>query len=244
MPINTSYSEDAVVEAIAVALDNFYQALISKADKLNIKIIMRSKNPYLFRAKAMNGATQIVEAVLTAFISSSEETIFGNVFFEPIATAAGQGNKALAEGIDIMAERGDTIYAVAVKSGTKVFNADSRAKQEQNFKAAMKLAQQAKKRYVPIVGYSYGRKKASDRGLPKIYSELAGQDFWYELTGDDQFHIKLIRFMGDLPERYVEEFEQAYQRATNRLVREFTNEFCLEDGSIDWEKLVEFNAGR
>lgn len=48
----------------------------------------------------MNGAAQIVDAILAAFVSSSEETIFGNVFFEPIATAAAQGQKALAEGLN------------------------------------------------------------------------------------------------------------------------------------------------
>ena len=189
MPINNSYNEDVIVEAIATALDNFYTNLIKKVDSLNVKAVMKRKNPYLFRAKAMNGAAQIIDAILAAFVSSSEETIFGNVFFEPIATAAAQGQKALAEGVDIMVERDNTIYAIAVKSGTSVFNADSRKKQEQNFMAASKLAQQAKKRFVPIVGYGYGKKKASNRGLPKFYMELAGKDFWTELTGDEEFYI-------------------------------------------------------
>lgn len=170
MPINNSYNEDAIVEAIATSLDNFYTNLISNIDKLNIKKVMKRKNPYLFRA-------------------------------------------------------------------------DSRKKQEQNFVAASKLAQQAKKRFVPIVGYGYGKKKASNRGIPKFYMELAGKDFWTELTGDEEFYIKLIRFMDKLPEKYVEEFDTSYQKAANRFVREFTREFCCEDGSIDWEKLVEFNSG-
>lgn len=244
MPINNNYDEQTIVKSIAVALEEFYSALIAKVDQLNIKSIMKRKNPYLFRARAMNGAAQIVDAILAAFVSSSEETIFGNVFFEPIATAASQGQKALAEGVDIMVERDNTIYAIAVKSGTSVFNASSKKKQEQNFMAAQKLAQQVHKRFVPIIGYSYGKKKVSDRGVPKFYQELAGQDFWTELTGDDQFYIKLIRYMGTLPEKYVEEFEKSYQKAANRLVKEFTTEFCLEDGSIDWEKLVEFNSGK
>lgn len=243
MSINESYNEQAVVEAIAKALDRYYTSLIEKVDGLNIKKIMKRKNPYLFRAKAVNGAAQIVDAILAAFISSSEETVFGNEFFEPIAIAAVQGQKALAEGVDIMVERDDTIYAIAVKSGTSVFNADSRKKQEQNFMAASKLAQQARKRFVPIVGYGYGKKKASSKGRPKFYEELAGKDFWAELTGDDEFYIKLIRLMDKLPEKYVEEFDAAYQKAANRLVREFTVEFCFEDGRIDWEKLVEFNSG-
>lgn len=243
MAINETYNEEEIVQAIAVALDNFYTSLISKVDALNIKKVLKRKNPYLFRAKAMNGASQIVEAILAAFVSSSEETIFGNVFFEPIATAAAQGQKALAEGVDIMVERDNTIYAIAVKSGTSVFNADSRKKQEQNFMAASKLAQQAKKRFVPIIGYGYGKKKTSNRGLPKFYEELAGKAFWTELTGDEEFYIKLIRFMSELPEKYVADFDESYQKAANRLVKEFTNEFCNDDGSIDWEKLVEFNSG-
>jgi hypothetical protein len=243
MPINETFNEEAIVKAIADALDNFYTSLIAKVDDLNIKKVLKRKNPYLFRAKAMNGAAQIVDAILAAFVSSSEETIFGNVFFEPIAVASAQGQKALAEGIDVMVERGDAIYAIAVKSGTSVFNADSRKKQEQNFMAAGKLAQQAKKRFVPIIGYGYGRKKTTNRGLPKFYIELAGKEFWTELTGDDEFYIKLIRFMADLPEKYVSQFDESYQKAANRLVKEFTNEFCNSDGCIDWEKLVEFNSG-
>lgn len=114
MPINNSYNEDAIVAAIATALDNFYTNLIKKVDSLNVKAVMKRKNPYLFRAKAMNGAAQIIDAILAAFVSSSEETIFGNVFFEPIATAAAQGQKALAEGVDIMVERdNDRIFQEA-----------------------------------------------------------------------------------------------------------------------------------
>lgn len=243
MPINETYDEQAIVESIATALDSFYTNLIKKIDSLDIAAIMKRKNPYLFRAKAMNGAAQIIDAILAAFVSSSEETIFGNVFFEPIATAAAQGQKALAEGIDIMVERDNSIYAIAVKSGPSVFNADSRKKQEQNFLAAGKLAQQAKKRFVPIVGYGYGKKRTSGHGRPKFYLELAGKDFWTELTGDQEFYIKLIRFMDKLPEKYIELFDISYQKALNRLVREFTQEFCYDDGGINWEKLVRFNSG-
>lgn len=146
MPLNNSYDEQAVIQAIASALETFYGTLIEKIDGLNIQKVMKRKNPYLYRAKAMQSATEIVDSVLTAFVSSSEETIFGNCFFEPIAIAASGGNKALAEGIDIMIQNNETntISAIAVKSGPSVFNADSKKRQEQNFTAASKLAQQAK----------------------------------------------------------------------------------------------------
>ena len=206
---------------------------------------MKRKNPYLYRAKAMQSASEIVESVLSAFVSSSEETIFGNCFMEPLAIAACGGNKALAEGIDIMVtdKKNNTIYAVAVKSGTSVFNADSKKRQEENFNKAAKLAQQAKARYVPYIGYCYGRKKPARNGAPKIYQEVAGKEFWALLTGDDDFYIKIISYMGTLPEQYVERFKDSYNRASNRLIKEFTNDFCTDDGRIDWEKLVAFNSG-
>ena len=105
MPLNNSYDEQAVVQAIASALETFYGTLIEKIDGLNIQKVMKRKNPYLYRAKAMQSAAEIVDSVLTAFVSSSEETILGNCFFEPIAIAASGGNKALAEGIDIMIQQ-------------------------------------------------------------------------------------------------------------------------------------------
>ena len=92
MPLNNSYDEQAVIQAI----ETFYGTLIEKIDGLNIQKVMKRKNPYLYRAKAMQSAAEIVDSVLTAFVSSSEETIFGNCFFEPIAIAASGGNKALA----------------------------------------------------------------------------------------------------------------------------------------------------
>ncbi len=245
MAINEYYNEEAVITAISTALEVFYNSLIDKIDGLDIVKVMKRKNPYLYRAKAMENAAEIVESVLSAFVSSSEETIFGNCFFEPIAIAASNGQKALAEGIDIMIQNNDinTIYAVAVKSGPSVFNADSKKRQEQNFMAASKLAQQAKARYEAYIGYCYGKKKESGRGKPKMYQELAGKKFWAELTGDDDFYLKIIEYMGTMPEQYVAAYKESYNKASNRLVREFSNKFCQDDGSIDWKKLVEFNSG-
>ena len=243
--IGYGYDEKEVIAAIADGLDNFYKSLIDKTNKLDIKKIMKRKNPYLYRAKAVQNANDIVSSVLDAFVTSSEETIFGNCFFEPLAIAASGGSKALAEGVDIMIEKKEenTIYAVAVKSGTSVFNADSKKRQEQNFAAAAKLAKQAKARYEAIIGYGYGKKRMSGKGVPKMYQELAGQDFWAELTGEEDFYLKIIQFMGELPEQYLEDYQKSYNNAMNRLLKQFTTEFCKDTGEIDWDKLVKFNSG-
>lgn len=234
--------EEELIKLIAKCIEDFYTVITTNLDKLKLNSVLLRKNPYLFRMKAIKDASEIVNSLLAAHVSSSEETVFGNVFFEPIATYACGGNKALAEGIDIVRETNDTIYAIAVKSGTNVFNAASRKKQEQNFNAAKKLADQVKKRYVAIIGYGYGKKKSTGKGIPKIYTELAGQDFWKELTGDNSFYLKLITYMQNAPEKYIQEFNDAYTRALNRFVMKFTADFCNKDGSINWQKLVEYNS--
>ena len=59
MAISNSYDEQAVVQAIANALDIFYSTLIDKIDGLDIKKVMKRKNPYLYRAKAMQSSELI-----------------------------------------------------------------------------------------------------------------------------------------------------------------------------------------
>ena len=66
MPLNNSYNEQEVIRAIALALETFYGTLIEKIDGLNIQKVMKRKNPYLYRAKSMQSASEIVDSVLTA----------------------------------------------------------------------------------------------------------------------------------------------------------------------------------
>ena len=183
--INNSYDEDRVRETIENALATFYGSLISTLKTINIGQIMKSKNPYLYRSKSISSASEIIESILFAFISSSEETIFGNCFFEPLAIAASNGTKADAEGVDIRIsdEATNRVFAIAVKSGTSVYNADSRKKQETNFNAAKRRLAQGGVGYEPYVGYGYGQRKHSAKTSGKSYEEVAGEDFWTMITG-------------------------------------------------------------
>lgn len=60
-----------------------------------------------------------------------------------------------------------------------------------------------------------------------MYQELAGKRFWAELTGDEDFYIKIIGYMGTMPEKYVADYKESYNRAANRLVREFSNRLLM-----------------
>jgi predicted DNA-binding protein YlxM (UPF0122 family) len=39
-----------------------------------------------------------------------------------------------------------------------------------------------------------------------------------------------------------DEFNQKYTSLLSKMQRDFLNSFCLEDGSIDWDKIVELNS--
>lgn len=240
-PLNDSYDYEAAAEAVARSLSTFYVKLTQKLETVDIYTVLRKKNIYLYRAKGVRSATEICESILSAFVSSSEETIFGNEFFEPLAIVLSGGQKAIAEGVDITVDKDGTVFAIAVKSGTSVYNADSKKRQEQNFASAQKRAQQARKAFYPVVGYGYGTRKLK---AGSIYLELAGQDFWYWLTGDEDFYLRMIDLMGKKPDEYADIFSFQYTRALNRMVRDFTNDFCDAYGDIDWDRLVRYNSGR
>ena len=86
-------------------------------------------------------------------------------------------------------------------------------------------------------------KKKTKAGHEKFYLELAGKDFWEWLTGDPEFYTKIITYMGTRPDEFAQEYEEAYSKAENRMIREFTIKYCKEDGSIDWDTLIKFNSG-
>jgi hypothetical protein len=67
-----------VTEYVETNISYFHKERIDKLETLKLSQVLAKKNPYLFRAKNILTAEQIVNAVVDAFASSSEETIFGN----------------------------------------------------------------------------------------------------------------------------------------------------------------------
>ena len=60
-------------------IGEFHERRVESLDKLKLKVILAKKNPYLFKAKYMQTADQIVKVLTDAHISSNEETIFGKL---------------------------------------------------------------------------------------------------------------------------------------------------------------------
>lgn len=228
---------------VGECLDEFYRRRIQTLETLKLKNTLKRKNPYLFRAIGTERAQDIVEGMLAAYMSSSDEGIFGDAFFEPLAKAVSKGVVAPSEGVDVAIEGKATYLAIAIKSGTAVFNADSKKRQSQNFEALRKRMLKLQKSFDALVGYCYGN-KVSKHSDTISFRELAGQAFWEELTGVPDFYLKVIRVMKGRPALHKVEYNKAWDMAINRFTKEFIDDFCFDDGSIKWEVLTEFNSGK
>jgi hypothetical protein len=230
---------------IAERLAAFYRRRMQRLQTLKLNEVLKRKNPYLFKAVGTKSAPEVVEGILSAYLSSSDEGIFGDEFFEPIAKAVSGGVVSPSEGVDIAVET-DTVYkAVAVKSGPNPFNSSQRKRQDDEFRSLKRRLQKLGKQFDPILGHAYGRQKPEPEKSNVIYRDLAGQAFWEELTGDPDFYLKLIRFMEDeVVAKHRHEYEDAWKAAVNKYLGEFIPAFCNKAGNIDWEKLTRFNSGK
>lgn len=238
----TTIKPSVLSKLIEDCLTEFYQKRFKHIQDLDLKKILRRKNPYLFRAIGTEQASEIVKSILEAYMSSSDETIFGNVYFETIAQSLPGVMTSDGEGADFKMEDATAIRDYSLKSGPNPFNASQREKQNTQFLAMKARLAKIRKQFDPVLAYSYGRRiKPADK--KHIYRETAGKAFWEEITGDPDFYLKLIRLMGNIPQRRKAEYRQAWDAAVNRLEAEFLKDFCFKDGRIDWEKLTTFVSG-
>lgn len=209
-----------------------------------MKEILERKNPYLFKAKNVTTASEFMESVLGAFLSSQEETQFGG-FLEGLAvficSKVYAGHKSSATGMDLEFERENILYIISIKSGPNWGNSGQVEKLRTNFLKAKRIlnTNASKKNIVAVNGCLYGRDLPEDRG---DYLKLCGQRFWEFISGRKTLYTDIIEPLGSRAKERKEEFEVELAKVTNRLTKEFLDGFCLEDGTIQWKKLVEFNS--
>ena len=79
--------------------------------------------------------------------------------------------------------------------------------------------------------------------MKNFIKNLPVKIFWEWLTGDPEFYTKIIAYMGTKPDEFASRFEDSYNKAQNRMIRDFTIKYCNDDGSIDWEQLIKMNSG-
>mgnify|MGYP003305796397 CR=1 FL=1 len=85
-------------------IGKFHQSRIEKLNSLKLETVLKKKNPYLFKAKNIQTAAEIVKNITDAFLSSAEELMFGD-WLEGLAIYVNHlvygGKKSAADGIDL-----------------------------------------------------------------------------------------------------------------------------------------------
>jgi len=225
-------------------IGDFHKKRIIKLEKLRLKNVLKRKNPYLFKAKNVLTSQELVATILDAYLSSQEETIFGD-FLEKLAIYVNSiiygGWKSSAEGIDLEYDKDNIRYIVSIKSGPNWGNSSQIKRLRNNFKKAKKTLRtsNSKLHAIAINGCCYGEDPKADKG---DYFKLCGQNFWKEITGEEDFYIKIIEPLGHSAKEKNDEFNKSYARMINKFTYEFSLLFC-NDGMIDWAKLLKFNSG-
>ena len=233
-----------ISQYVADNIGKFHTARLESLNKLNLKKVLSRKNPYLFKAKYQESAADIVKTLLDAHLSSSEETIFGD-WLEGLAifissTVYG-GKKSSATGIDLEFDKGNLRYIVSIKSGPNWGNSSQIKKLENDFKQAMKILHTSRNevKVEAINGCCYGR-TFSDKGF---YKKICGQKFWELISGRENLYIEIIKPLATDAKKKTEEFGKEYSAKLNLFIKDFIREYCLDDGSVDWEKIVRLNSG-
>jgi len=235
---------DEVREYVNNNIVDFHQRRIKSLEGLKLTKLLR-KNPYLFKAKDITTAGQLVESLLDAFLSSSEEKLFGD-FLECLAVfIAGKtcgGHKSAATGVDLEFINNGIHYVVSIKSGPSWGNSSQQNKLQQDLQKAVATVKQARfgTNVQAVLGICYGKTKTS---YLRGYLKVVGQNFWYLISENKDLYTDIIEPIGYRAKQHNETFANEKARVTNKFTKKFIDSFCDQTGAIDWERLVAWNSG-
>lgn len=213
-------------------------------ETLKLRDFIKRKNPYLFKAKNITTAADFVKNYADAYISSAEETMFGD-WLEGLAvfvcSTVYNGRKSTTKGIDLEFDKDNIRYIISIKSGPYWGNSTQIAKMREDFKTAKKTLRTSKSglNILAVNGCCYGIENNPDKG---DYYKYCGQDFWYFISGEETLYQDIIEPLATDAKEKNETFSTEYGKMLNKITKEFIDEYCFEDGSIDWNKIVRINS--
>ena len=225
-------------------ISQFHEARINKLKKLKLEELLKKKNPYMYKAKNINAADQLVRGLASAFMSSAEETMFGD-WLEGLAIFIAKevygGWKSSADGIDLEMDKEGYHYVISIKSGPKWSNSTSLKKQMENFRKAIKIYHTSgnKTACIAIEGCCYGTEHSENDTRTKI----CGQEFWTFISGSPTLYTDIIEPMGTDAKTKNELYQKEYDAMITKFIVEFASKYCNEGGSIDWDKILKLNSG-
>ena len=237
------YKEDQLKDFIELKINEYHENILIKIAELQLNDVLKRKNPYLFKNKGITSSADLINPILSAYLSSQEEGMFGGVL-EQIAIficfKKFGGTKSSSTGIDLEFEAEGTKYLVAIKSGKNWSNAGSKARLLENFRTAKKIlgTNTNKQRVVAVIGICYGTDRNPDKGE---YMNLCGQQFWQFISGEDDLYKKIIVPLNQTQQQ-KDKFDIEYTKVVDTFIAIFQKDYCNDLGEIEWDKLLEFNS--
>ncbi|MDR1589779.1 MAG: hypothetical protein LBS51_06255 [Oscillospiraceae bacterium] len=222
---------------------DFYGKRLEKLDGVRLNTLLKRKNPYLYRAKNLQTGEHFVRQILDAFLSSSEETQFGDLMEKLSIHICGEvfgGRKSAASSIDLEFTRDEKYYIVSVKSSPNWGNSSQISKMKANFTTAKRIlgTNSSIRNVIAVNGCCFGKDDVPDKG---DYLKLCGQRYWTFISGDEDLYLKIIKPLGDQAKEKDAGFQTLYVKRLNEMTADFLSRFC-PDGLIDWEILVKYNS--
>lgn len=222
----------------------FHQKRISSLSTLKLSNVLKRKNPYLFKAKYVLTAQEIIKGLVDAHISSNEETIFGD-WLEGLAIFINEkvffGWKSGITGIDLEFDSEGIRNIVTIKSGPNWGNSSQISKMKADFITAQKTLRTSNSKIIikSVNGCCYGKDNKPDKG---DYFKYCGQRFWEFISGNEDLFVDIIEPLGHKARQKNDDFIESYSEMINKFTKEFSNQYCSNNGKIEWEKLVRFNS--
>lgn len=236
---------DDVKEYVNDHVVDFHRRRIKSLEELRLEKLL-TKNPYLFKAKNLRTPELLVRDLLSAFLSSSEEKLFGD-FLEGLAVFVAErtcgGHKSTAQGVDLEFFNNDTHYVVSIKSGPNWGNSSQQSKLEQDLQTATARLKQARRNLnvQSVLGICYGKTKTT---FIRGYMKIVGQNFWYFISENLNLYTDIIEPIGHRAREHNESFEKERDKIISRFSIEMGNTFFdAKTGELDWVKLVQYNSG-
>ena len=231
-------------------ISNFHQNRLVSLNKLKLTDVLKRKNLYLYKAKNIQTSEELIKSITDAYLSSQEETVFGE-FLEKLAIFVSQeckkGFKSGIEGIDleVIDDENKIRYIISIKSGPNWGNSSQIKKMTDYFSKAKKVLKTQNSssltQIIAINGCCYGKDKQQYKPNGDYY-KLCGQAFWEFISKEEDFYLSIIEPLGYKAKEKNEDFDTEYAKVINKFSREFLNTYFLEDGSIDWVKIVKLNS--
>ena len=222
-------------QIVSVFESSFAHPFADKLRSLNIKDIIKNKNPYLYRASGIITCEELVRRAFQDSVSASPEGYFG-AFFEGVARIISGGIKPVGGGeVDLDVRSGNTAHLYVIKSGAKGFNDSSRDKAERDLESAERRLWQDRITTRKKIAFAYGRKKSDiKRGI----EVLSSNQFWAETSGDQEFYKKLLDVCAELAPLYTADMAAPYEG----LLAQAHELFC-DDNTVDWDKVLRLVSG-